>query len=137
MTYLVFFAAPILLTLVLMLAVATDPGTRWRIQSRKPAERRGIAPLRSWLTPEQAEQWDARGEFEVVGCDTGTRYRITRGTMMNVLQLDRTTGKAVAEWCFRPEGKLAVGDVLLAQKIALEKMESRALASANAQSHRG
>jgi hypothetical protein len=136
MTYLVFFAAPILLTLVLILAVATDPGTRWRIQSRKAAERRGIALLQSWLTPEQAQQWDARGEFEVIGCDTGTRYLITRGKMMNVLQLDRT-GKAVAEWCFRPEGKLAVGDVLLAQKIALEKMESRALALANTQSHRG
>jgi hypothetical protein len=132
MTYLVFFAAPILLTLVLMLAVATDPGIRWRIQSRKPAERRGIALLRSWLTPEQAEQWAARGDFDVVGCDTGTRYRLTRGTMMNVHQLDHS-GKTVVQWCFRPEGKLAVGDVLLTQKIALEKMECRALALANSQ----
>jgi hypothetical protein len=136
MIYLLFFAAPILLALGLILALATDPRIHWRIRSRRPAEKRGIALLRSWLTPEQAEQWDCRGEFDVIGCDTGTPYRITFGTMMNVHQLDHS-GKPVAQWCFRPEGKLAVGDILLTQKIALETMESQALALANSQSHRG
>jgi hypothetical protein len=83
----------------------------------------------------QARQWDAREEFEVIGCDTGTHYRITRGTMMNIHELDRT-GKTVAQWCFAPEGKLATGDVLLAQKIALETMEHRALRLANTQACR-
>jgi hypothetical protein len=37
---------------------------------------------------------------------------------MNVHQLD-PDGHPVQQWCFAPEGRLAVGDVLLAQKIAL------------------
>jgi hypothetical protein len=37
----------------------------------------------------------------------------------------------VTQWCFAPQGDLAVGDVMLTQKIALETMEWKALASAN------
>jgi hypothetical protein len=135
MTYVVFFAAPLILVMGLTSALLNDPGVRWRLRSRRPAEKRGIALLRSWLTPGQAEQWDCRGEFDVIGCDTGTRYRIKCGTIMNVHQLDHS-GKTVVQWCFRPEGKLAVGDVLLTQMIALEKMECRALALANSQACR-
>jgi hypothetical protein len=135
MTLLIFFAAPLMLVFGLALALLTDPRIHWRIRARRPAERRGIALLRAWLTPEQARQWAAREEFEVIGCDTGTHYRITRGTMMNIHELDRT-GKTVAQWCFAPEGKLATGDVLLAQKIALETMEHRALRLANTQACR-
>ena len=135
MTLIIFFAAPVMLVLGLALAVVTDPRIQWRIRARRPAEKRGIALLRSWLTLEQTEQWDAREEFEVIGCETGTRYRITRGTMMNIHELD-WTGKTVAQWCFGPEGKLATGDVLLAQKIALETMEHRALSLANTQACR-
>jgi hypothetical protein len=49
---------------------------------------------------------------------------------MNVDELD-SVGNRVCEWCFLPEGKLAAGDVMLAQKIALETFESQALAVAN------
>jgi hypothetical protein len=115
--------------------LVTDPRVRRRIRSRRPAEQKGIALLRSWLTPEQAKQWAAREEFEVIGCDTGNRYRITCGTRMNVHQLDYT-GKSIGQWCFSPEGSLATGDVLLAQKIALETMERQALDLANAQACR-
>ena len=51
---------------------------------------------------------------------------------MNVHQLDQA-GRMVAQWCFAPEGGLAPGDVLLAQKIALETMERKALGLANRQ----
>jgi len=51
---------------------------------------------------------------------------------MNVHQLD-CTGRAVARWCFMPEGGVVTGDVLLAQKIALETMEKEVLALANTQ----
>jgi hypothetical protein len=135
MTYLVYLMAPLVLTLCVVLAFVTDPGVRWRIRLRKPAERRAVNLLRSWLTPEQADEWEACHQFEVIGCDTGQRYRITRGTRMNIHQLDRS-GKTVTEWCLAPEGKLAVGDVLLAQKIALETMERRALELGNSQSCR-
>ncbi len=127
-----FLMAPLVLVMALAVGFANDPRALWRFRSRRPAEKKGIVLLRSWLTPEQVNQWDSRGEFEVTGCDTGIRYRITCGTVMNVHQLD-LTGKTVRQWCFRPEGKLAVGDVLLAQKIALENMERRALDLANSQ----
>jgi hypothetical protein len=93
---------------------------------RAEVEERGLRLLRSWLSPKQAQQWDALNEFEVVGSHTGTRYRIRRGKMMNVHEVDRA-GNIVAHWCFAPQGDLPMGDVLLSQKIALETMERDAL----------
>jgi hypothetical protein len=93
-------------------------------------EEKSIALLRSWLTPEQLKQWTRSREFEITGCDTGNRYRIMDTTSLNVLQLG-PSGDAVAKWCFTPKGNLVMGDVLLAQKIALETMEREALAVAN------
>ena len=132
MIYLVIFAAPLVLLAVVIAALLTEPRFRERSQERRQAEEKGFALLRAWLTPEQATQWDARHEFEVIGCDTGTRYRIKRGRAMNVHQLD-CTGRDVARWCFTPEGGVVTGDVLLAQKIALETMEREVLALANTQ----
>jgi hypothetical protein len=62
-------------------------------------------------------------------------YRITDGAMTNVHQLD-PAGRTVARSCFAPEGGLALGDILLAQKIALETMERKVLALANRQASR-
>jgi hypothetical protein len=59
----------------------------------------------------------------------------TYRAVMNVHQLD-ADGHPVQQWCFAPEGCLATGDVLLAQKIALETMETKALAIANSQTFR-
>src|SRR5436305_1044143 len=36
---------------------------------------RGITLLREWLSPAQQAQFDAFRHFDVVGCDTGRRYR--------------------------------------------------------------
>jgi hypothetical protein len=47
---------------------------------------------------------------------------------MNSQQLD-PAGRAVRSWCFMPARGLVLGDMLLAQKIALETMEQEALAS--------
>ena len=66
----------------------------------------------------------------MVGCDTGTRYKLTCRPAMNIDQLD-AAGRTVRKWCFMPSGGLVLGDVLLAQKIALETMERDALAIAN------
>jgi hypothetical protein len=97
---------------------------------RLRAEQKGAALLRSWLSPEQAELWDSLRLFYVVGSDTGKCYRIKYGRAMNVEELD-CRGSVVTQWCFVPRGNLAVGDVLLAQKIALETMELEALTKAN------
>jgi hypothetical protein len=86
--------------------------------------------LRQWLSPEQLAQYDARSYFEVTGCDSGKRYRISHGTSMNIRELDGD-GRARVGWCFVPRGYLVAGDVMLAQKIALETDERGALAAAN------
>jgi hypothetical protein len=82
------------------------------------------------ISPDQAEQYDKYRRFEVVGSDTGTRYRILRGMTMNIVEL-AANGRVTRRWCFAPEGSLATGDVMLAQKIALETFELSALAIAN------
>jgi hypothetical protein len=133
MTHLNLFFAPGLVALIVLAALLREH--RWRPHPRSEAEKRAMTLLRSWLTPDQDKQWTARGEFEVIGSDTGTRYRITYRAVMNVHRLD-PAGRTVTQWCFAPEGSLAYGDVLLAQKIALETMERAALAIANSQTVR-
>jgi hypothetical protein len=49
---------------------------------------------------------------------------------MNVQELD-AQGRLVGTWCFFPVGGLVPGDILLAQKLALELFEPEALAVAN------
>ena len=49
---------------------------------------------------------------------------------MNIHELDGA-GRPRAGWCFAPKGHLVAGDVMLAQKIALETDERGALTVAN------
>jgi hypothetical protein len=133
MTHLSLFFAPGLVALIVLAALLHE--FHGRPRPRTEADKRAMALLRSWLTPDQEKQWDARGAFEVIGCETGRRYRITYRAVMNVHQLD-PDGHPVQQWCFAPEGRLAIGDVLLAQKIALETMETKALGVANSQAFR-
>ena len=93
-------------------------------------ECRGLNLLREWLSAEQRAQFDRSRYFDVVGCDTGTRYRISYRSGTNVHQFN-DAGQLVMGWCFVPSGHLAPGDVMLAQKIALETDERAALAVAN------
>ena len=83
------------------------------------------------LSPAQRQQFERRDYFDVIGGDTGTRYRISVGRTLNVAQLN-ASGGCVRILCFEPHGQLPVGDVMLAQKIALELFESEALRVANA-----
>ena len=99
--------------------------------SENSSEARGLRLLRSWLSPEQRTQFDAARYFEVTGCDSGKRYRIHHGVVTNVHEMD-DAGHPKVGWCFAPVGHLVAGDVMLAQKIALETNESGALAAANA-----
>jgi len=105
-------------------------------RSHLHSEERSQDLLRQWLSPDQAEQYGKYQRFEVVGSDTGTRYRISRGTIMNIEEL-AANGYVTRRWCFAPEGTLATGDVMLAQKIALETFELDALAIANHDTQRG
>jgi hypothetical protein len=94
------------------------------------AQNRGDQLLKQNLSPAQREQYERRNCFEVIGGVTGRRYRIRQGSQLNVEQLD-DTGRRIRVLCFMPEGRLAVGDVMLAQKIALELFETEAIMIAN------
>jgi hypothetical protein len=99
-------------------------------QLPRKRELRGRELLREWLSPEQLAQYDSHNYFEVTGCHTGKRYRIHHGFGTNVYELD-DGGVPRVGWCFVPDAHLVAGDVMLAQKIALETDERGALAVAN------
>jgi hypothetical protein len=90
------------------------------------AECKSLALLREWLSPAQLSQYEKDKAFESVGSKTGKRYRIKQGNQQNVFELDET-GQPVRGLCFVPQGFLASGDVMLAQKIALETDEEAAM----------
>jgi hypothetical protein len=95
------------------------------------SEARGLRLLREWLSAAQLAQFEADGNFEVIGCHSGKKYRIRQGVSMNVHEID-AQGHPLVCLCFFPDAfHLACGDVMLAQKIALETNELAALAVAN------
>ena len=81
----------------------------------------------AWSAGETNERFDIS---IVIGCDSGKRYRIRYGSATNVQEIDED-GRSTVGWCFVPKGYLVAGDVMLAQKIALETNELGALAVAN------
>jgi hypothetical protein len=97
---------------------------------RPESEARALKLLKDRLSPAQLLTYEDHQYFDVVGSDSGTAYRIYHGTQANIEQLD-ARGEPVCRWCFVPEGGLVAGDVMLAQKIALETYESGALGVAN------
>jgi hypothetical protein len=105
---------------------------RHRLQQadERDAHARGLRLLTNNLSPAQRAQYDANGYFEVIGGETGKCYRITKGYQMNVLEIGKN-GKRTRSLCFAPNGGLVLGDVMLAQKLALELFESNAHAVAN------
>ena len=94
--------------------------------SRNEAAERSIQLLISNLSPLQRAQYLTLGYFEVTGSDTGKRYRIRHGHQLNIEELDRN-GRRISVLCFLPGGGVPVGDVMLAQKTALEVFESDAI----------
>jgi hypothetical protein len=91
---------------------------------------RAEALLRAWLTPNQRACYAQFGYFDVIGSASGKRYRIGRGAIFNVRELDEN-GDTVYGWCFVPAVRLVSADEMLAQKIALETSEREVLRTAN------
>src|SRR5689334_3074008 len=77
-----------------------------RRPSGHPRER-GFELLTRNLTPAQRKQYALHGYFDVTGGDTGKRYRIRHGCLMNVEQLDQN-GRRVQLLCFTPRGRLPI-----------------------------
>jgi hypothetical protein len=99
----------------------------WKLSE---SEQRAITLLKNNLSPVQRAHFDRYRHFEVIGGVSSKRYRIRYGRSMNVEEL-RRDGRIVCRWCFSPRGALPVGDVMLAQKLALELFECEALLRAN------
>ncbi len=108
-----------------------EPRTLWGWSAAtREADARGFRLLQKNLSPAQRDQYERRGYFDVIGGETGRRYRIRSRSQANVDQLDKI-GRTVRVLCFMPGGELVVGDVMLAQKLALELFEADALRVAN------
>jgi hypothetical protein len=103
---------------------------RFSAQLSDDSEARGLKLLREWLSAKQLAQFNAHGYFDVIGCDTGKQYRIHYGSSMNIDELD-DQGRPRIGYCFVTDRPLVPGDIVLAQKIALETDERAALAAAN------
>lgn len=107
--------------------------------ARDQASKKALKLLREWLSPEQLVTFDKDQTFQVVGGSSGKRYRIRWGTTYNIDELDEE-GRPAESLCFAPVGQhgmLAIGDVLLGQKLALESFEEAAIKVANRRSNRG
>lgn len=102
----------------------------WQCPFDSESDARGLKQLKDWLSTAQLECYERHQYFDVVGSDSSKVYRIHNGQQTNIEQLD-SNGQPVCRWCFVPEGHLVSGDVMLAQKIALETYESGALGVAN------
>ena len=108
----------LLSALSLVVARSSSSSRSFRFET----EARAQTLLKSWLSPKQRASYERFRYFDVIGSDTGTRYRIHHGTQTNIEELN-STGHHVCKWCFVPDGDLVAGDVMLAQKVALETNE--------------
>jgi hypothetical protein len=98
---------------------------------RNKNERRGLRLLQNWLSPAQRQQFEKFRYFDVLGSTSGRLYRIyDTPNPPNVYEISGL-GRQKKGFCFAPVGSLVKGDVMLAQKIALETDEQSALAVAN------
>ena len=85
--------------------------SRYRQHEPLDSQERAIRLLMENISPKQRTEYGRRKRFEVVGGDTGRRYRIHHGNQMNIELLDKQ-GRRVRVLCFMPLGDLAVGDVM-------------------------
>jgi hypothetical protein len=93
------------------------------------ANQRATTLLLENLSDQQRRRYRAHRHFDVIGGESGKRYRIWHRPSMNVAELDGF-GKPKWIWCFHPAG-LVVCDVLLSQKMAIELFETDAIRIAN------
>jgi hypothetical protein len=85
--------------------------------------------LRSWLSPEQLQSFNATGAFNVVGSRTGDLYRINPLVNYGVVS---ETGRMYCFGAAPTYPPTPIHDQMLVQKIALENCEDEALMVANA-----
>lgn len=89
-------------------------------------DQRSIRLLNDNLTAKQREQYAAYRYFDVTGGESGRRYRLWHRSHQNIEAFD-AHGNRQCLLCFHPRETLPGGDVMLAQKTALELFESEIL----------
>lgn len=102
----------------------------WKGWLKTSSHTRSLALLREHLSREQCDQFNRHSYFDIVGSESGNRYRIHYARTANIDEYGQDN-RHVRSWCFHPVDNLPIGDVLLAQKIALEVFEREALSVAN------
>ena len=95
-----------------------------------PQQRRALDLLMENLTGAQQRDFLRYGCFDVIGGESGKRYRLWHCFHQNIEELDAYRCR-VCLWCFQPGEARALADVLLAQKAALELFERDAMRIAN------
>ena len=94
------------------------------------ADQKSIALLKEWLTPEQLKDFEQTNSFDVTGCHSRSRYRISKARSFGVRRMDKSNN-VDRLLCFVPTTVNSLGDIMLAQKIMLETNETKALKIAN------
>ena len=82
-------ALPGTLLLSALSLVVARSGSCYR-SFRSETEVRALTLLKGWLSPKQRACYDRFRYFDVIGSDTGTRYRIHYGTQTNIEELSST-----------------------------------------------
>jgi len=98
-------------------------------KTTEAAEKCAEILLLKCLTQDQQTQYWQDRSFIVFGGDTGTQYRIRRGSAFNIKAFRNEIH--IFSLCGRPKITLPVADIMLAQKFALELEEKQFLRLAN------
>lgn len=104
---------------------------RSRAELQRLASGRARVLLLSLLDDVQAAEYEAHGQFHVIGSVSGNRYLIMRGRAQNVFRLN-DAGERVVELCGHVGECVPDEDNILAQKFMIETDEAEFLRVANA-----
>ena len=109
--------------------IGSSAGPLSLAQRQELAKDRATALLLDSLSACQRHQYKDHRYFDVIGGESGKRYRIWHRTMQNIEELG-AQGERRCIWCVHP-ADVPLCDVLLAQKTALESFERDTLRIAN------
>lgn len=90
------------------------------------ADKKAEKLLLSCLSRQQKKDYKQHGHFFVTGNATNHRYKITKGRVKNIYQVDDSS-IPVARHCVESADRVPMGDHLLAQKLLIEANEEEFL----------
>lgn len=109
--------------------IPTPLGSSLLMHDWEASRARSLELLDAHLSDAQRKQFNTEKRFTVIGEWSKKPYHIVFGDTFNVFLMKGK--RRIGLMCVRPEASLPTGDVLLAQKIGLERNERATLAVAN------